>query len=87
MDENSYGVTLYDAEDVLPLGLVGTPWEIIFKALRDVLKSGVGASDSDFMRKACALYFLARGDLDAVTDRDVLNGIAAALVIPALKRL
>ena len=82
MNENSYGVTLYDAEDVLPLGLVGTPWEIIFKALRDVLKSGVGASDSDFMRKACALYFLARGDLEAVTDRDVLNGIAAALVIP-----
>ncbi len=82
MNENSYGVTLYDAEDVLPLGLVGTPWEIIFKALRDVLKSGVGASDSDFMRKACALYFLARGDLEAVTDRDVLNGIAAALFIP-----
>lgn len=82
MDENSYGVTLYDAEDVLPLGLFGTPWEIIFKALRDVLKSGVGASDSDFMRKACALYFLARGDLEAVTDRDVLNGIAAALAMP-----
>lgn len=82
MDEDSYGVTLYDAEDVLPLGLVGTPWEIIFKALRDVLKSGVGSSDSDFMRKACALYYLARGDLDAVTDRDVLNGIAAALFIP-----
>ena len=82
MSENSYGVTLHDADDVLPLGLVGTPWEIIFKALRDVLKSGVGASDSDFMRKACALYFLARGDLDAVTDRGVLNGIAAVLALP-----
>lgn len=82
MNENPYGLTLYEADDVLPLGLVGTPWEIIFKALRDVLKSGVGASDSDFMRKACALYFLSRGDLDAVTDRDVLNGIASALVIP-----
>lgn len=82
MSDQDYGVLLHDANDVLPLGLVGTPWEIIFKALRDVLKSGVGASDSDFMRKACALYFLARGDLDAVTDRSVLNGIAAALFIP-----
>ena len=82
MSDQDYGVLLHDANDVLPMGLAGTPWEIIFKALRDVLKSGVGSSDSDFMRKACALYFLARGDLDAVTDRDVLNGIAAALFIP-----
>lgn len=82
MSDNSYGITLYDADDVLPLGLTGTPWEIIFKALRDVLKSGVDASDSGFMRKACALYFLARGDLDAVTDRGVLNGVAAALALP-----
>lgn len=82
MSDNSYGITLCDADDVLPLGLTGTPWEIIFKALRDVLKSGVDASDSGFMRKACALYFLARGDLDAVTDRGVLNGVAAALALP-----
>lgn len=82
MSDNPYGITLYDADDVQPLGLVGTPWEIIFKALRDVLKSDVDASDSGFMRKACALYFLARGYLDAVTDRGVLNGIAAALALP-----
>ena len=82
MSDQDYGVLLHDANDVLPQGLVGTPWEIIFNALRDVLKSGVGASDSDFLRKACALYFLARGDLDAVTDPGVLNGIAAALAIP-----
>lgn len=82
MSDNSYGVTLHDADDVLPLGLAGTPWEIIFKALRDVLKSGVDESDSGFMRKACALHFLARGDLDAVADRGVLNGIAAALALP-----
>lgn len=82
MSDQDYGVLLQDANDVLPMGLAGTPWEIIYNALRDVLKSGVGASDSDFMRKACALYFLARGDLDAVTDRGVLNGIAAALAIP-----
>lgn len=79
---NEYGITLYDANDVLPAGFAGTPWEIIFNALRDVLKNNFSEEPGAFLYAAAALHYIAKGEYDKITDPAILDGLAAALNVP-----
>lgn len=79
---NEYGISLYDANDVLPVGFTGTPWEIIFNGLRDVLKNNFSDEPGAFIFAAFALHYIAKGEFDKVTDPAVLDGLAAALFVP-----
>lgn len=79
---NGHGISLYDANDVLPVGFTGTPWEIIFNGLRDVLKNNFSDAPGSFIFAACALHYIVKGEYDKVTDPAVLDGLAAALFVP-----
>lgn len=76
-------LNLYNATDVMPSMLSGTPWEAVYYALSRVAGVPMCDETGGFAYHAAAVFFLLSGEFSKVTDTQALNAVADSMNIPA----